>query len=156
MPRFDPADAPRLIRAARLAAGTTQREFAAALGIAQPNLAAIESGKRVVSAERLAQLLEAAGYRPSVVLPGVRAEVLEAAAKYGFSNVRVFGSVAAGADDFGSDIDLLVDAVPVTSLFEVAWLMDEVERLTGFPADVLVDHPGDEFIERVRSLAESL
>jgi len=152
MPHFDPAEAPMLLRVARLAAGATQREFAASLGIAQPNLAAIESGRRTVSAEYLAELLEAAGYRPSLALARARDQVLESAAKYGFSNVRVFGSIAAGTDDFGSDIDLLVDAPPAIGI-EFGLLADDIEQLTGFPVDLLIDRPGKTFIEAIRPMA---
>lgn len=141
-----------LLRVARLAAGATQREFAASLGIAQPNLAAIESGRRTVSAEYLAELLEAAGYRPSLALARARDQVLESAAKYGFSNVRVFGSIAAGTDDFGSDIDLLVDAPPAIGI-EFGLLADDIEQLTGFPVDLLIDRPGKTFIEAIRPMA---
>ena len=141
-----------LLRVARLAAGATQREFAASLGIAQPNLAAIESGRRTVSAEYLAELLEAAGYRPSLALSRARDQVLESAAKYGFSNVRVFGSIAAGTDDFGSDIDLLVDAPPAIGI-EFGLLADDIEQLTGFPVDLLIDRPGKTFIEAIRPMA---
>ncbi len=38
-----------------------------------------------------------------------REDILRIAAKYGASNVRVFGSVARGEADEQSDIDLLID-----------------------------------------------
>jgi len=38
-----------------------------------------------------------------------RSRVLALARRAGVSNVRLFGSVARGSDDAGSDIDLLVD-----------------------------------------------
>jgi predicted nucleotidyltransferase len=44
-----------------------------------------------------------------------RDEILRIAAKHGARNVRVFGSVARGEARPDSDIDLLVDAGPVTS-----------------------------------------
>ncbi len=41
-------------------------------------------------------------------LKSQRSEILKIAAKYGVSNVRVFGSVARGEEKKNSDIDLLV------------------------------------------------
>ena len=42
-------------------------------------------------------------------LKSKRKEILKIAAKYGVSNIRVFGSVARGEEKKKSDIDLLVD-----------------------------------------------
>jgi predicted nucleotidyltransferase len=47
--------------------------------------------------------------KPSFAIRGKRNEILEIAARYGASNVRVFGSVARGEDTEKSDLDLLVD-----------------------------------------------
>ena len=49
---------------------------------------------------------------------------------------RVFGSVVHGDDVEGSDLDLLVDATPRTTLFNLAALQLEAERLLGVPVDV--------------------
>jgi predicted nucleotidyltransferase len=49
-------------------------------------------------------------------------EILRIAAKYGTSNVRVFGSVARGEADEQSDIDFLVDLEPKRSLLDLAGL----------------------------------
>lgn len=153
MHRFSPEDAPALVRAARRAAGVTQSELAAAVGLNQPNLANIEAGRRSVSPELLERILKTAGYRPSAALAAIRGQVVALAADYGLSNVRVFGSVAGGEDDFDSDIDLLVDAKPGTSTFEIGAFAEDVELLTGFPVDVLVDRPGREFTDRMRDRA---
>jgi len=60
-----------------------------------------------------------------------REEVLRLIARYGGSNVRVFGSVARG--DFGpeSDIDLLILPGPGMGLFEKAALERELAELLG-------------------------
>ncbi|MBI3128478.1 MAG: nucleotidyltransferase family protein [Candidatus Tectomicrobia bacterium] len=60
-----------------------------------------------------------------------REEVLRLIARYGASNVRVFGSVARG--DFGpeSDIDLLILPGPGMSLFKHAALERELADLLG-------------------------
>jgi predicted nucleotidyltransferase len=55
--------------------------------------------------------------RPSVVLEMKRSAVREAASRFHAANPRVFGSVRSGADRDGSDLDLLVDALPGATLF---------------------------------------
>jgi predicted nucleotidyltransferase len=50
--------------------------------------------------------------RPSVVLDLKRSAVREAASRFRTVNPRVFGSVLHGTDQDGSDLDLLVDALP--------------------------------------------
>lgn len=50
--------------------------------------------------------------RPSVVLDMKRSAVREAVGRFRAANPRVFGSVLHGTDRDGSDLDLLVDALP--------------------------------------------
>jgi len=52
-------------------------------------------------------------------------------------NVRVFGSVLHNTDTEGSDLDLLVDPTGEATLFDIAAIIDETERLLGIPVDVL-------------------
>jgi uncharacterized protein len=66
-----------------------------------------------------------------------RAELLAAAARRGASNLRVFGSVARGDDDAGSDIDFLVDFEPTRSLVDVAGLILDLQEILGVPVDVV-------------------
>jgi uncharacterized protein len=54
-----------------------------------------------------------------------RGKILQLAASYGASNVRVFGSVARNEGDAQSDIDFLVDMEPGRSLFELGGLLME-------------------------------
>ena len=65
-----------------------------------------------------------------------RAAILAVAAKYGASNVRVFGSVARGEAGPNSDVDLLVDLEPGRTLFDLARLSLELEDLLGSTVDV--------------------
>ncbi|OYW18297.1 MAG: nucleotidyltransferase [Burkholderiales bacterium 12-64-5] len=53
----------------------------------------------------------------------------------------MFGSVLHGADQDGSDLDLLVDALPGATLFDLGGLQVELEALLGVRVDVLT--PGD-------------
>lgn len=79
--------------------------------------------------------------KPSIALDLKRAAVREAANRFHTANPRVFGSVLHGADEDGSDLDLLVDALPGTTLFDLGGLQIELEDLLGVHVDVLT--PGD-------------
>jgi predicted nucleotidyltransferase len=51
-------------------------------------------------------------------------------------NPRLFGSSARGEDKKRSDVDLLVEAPPGTSLFDLADVEMELERLLGCKVEV--------------------
>ncbi|GAB1436282.1 hypothetical protein MASR2M32_25270 [Sphaerotilus sulfidivorans] len=53
----------------------------------------------------------------------------------------MFGSTLHGRDRDGSDLDLLVDALPGATLFDLGALQDELQALLGVPVDVRT--PGD-------------
>lgn len=50
---------------------------------------------------------------------------------------RVFGSVLTGTDTDDSDLDLLVDPVPSTTLLTIAGLQIDAKTLLGVPVSVL-------------------
>lgn len=79
--------------------------------------------------------------RPSEALHLHREKVRGAIERSPARNPRVFGSVLHGADVEGSDLDLLVDALPGTTLLDMAGLQLELEEILGLPVDVLT--PGD-------------
>src|ERR1700730_17722975 len=56
-------------------------------------------------------------------------------------NPRIFGSVLHGRDDEDSDLDLLVDPLPGTTLFDLGGLQVALEDLLGIRVDLLT--PGD-------------
>ena len=58
------------------------------------------------------------------------------------TDIRVFGSIARGSDHFTSDIDLVAKLDEGRSYLDVARFQNEVESLTGFPVDVVVDGTG--------------
>lgn len=92
--------------------------------------------------------------RPSVVLDSKRIAVRAVVERFPTSNPRVFGSVLHGTDVDGSDIDLLVDALPGATLFDLGGLQDELESLLGFHVDLLT--PGDLPLKfRAKVLAEA-
>lgn len=75
--------------------------------------------------------------RPSLALDLKRNAIREAASRFRTANPRVFGSVLHGTDRDGSDLDLLVDALPGTTLFDLGGLQDELESLLGVRVDLL-------------------
>lgn len=79
--------------------------------------------------------------RPSIVLEMNRSAVREAVSRFRTANPRVFGSVLHGTDRDGSDLDLLVDPTPETTLFDLGGLQVALEELLGVPVDVRT--PGD-------------
>lgn len=79
--------------------------------------------------------------KPSAILDLKRAAVRHTIARSRTTNPRIFGSVLYGTDTEGSDIDILVDALPGTTLFDLGELQAELQALLGVPVDVLT--PGD-------------
>jgi predicted nucleotidyltransferase len=120
-----------------LAAGLTQGELAARSGVAQPNIAAYESGQRTLSAAMLERLRAVAKPRPSVVLAKHRRDIIALARRHKASNVRVFGSAARSEDVSGSDVDLVVRFSPDADVFDLAGLTVDLEELTGLNVDVV-------------------
>jgi predicted nucleotidyltransferase len=66
-----------------------------------------------------------------------RDEIRAAAARHHGLRVRLYGSVARGQERDGSDIDLLVDFTPGSSLFDLIRLNRELEDLLGKRVDVV-------------------
>ena len=75
--------------------------------------------------------------RPSLALSRHRDAVFQAAARYRVTNPRVFGSASRGDDHDGSDLDLLVETLPGTTLLDLGGLQDELQELLGVSVDVL-------------------
>ncbi len=68
-----------------------------------------------------------------------RQEVRRIAGEYGASRVRVFGSVARGEADPGSDVDCLVKLQSGRSLLDLGGLQFELEALLGPPVNVMTE-----------------
>lgn len=75
--------------------------------------------------------------KPSEVLEKNRQAIREAAKRFNAENPRVFGSVARGEDRADSDLDILVDALPGMTLFDLGGLQSEMERLLSCKVDVV-------------------
>ena len=70
-------------------------------------------------------------------------------------NPRVFGSVAQGSDTEDSDLDLLIEPTPETTLFDIGAIRHELLELLGVQVDVLTPKALPEKI-RAAVLAESI
>ena len=75
----------------------------------------------------------------SEIIGDKRDAILALAAKYGASNVRVFGSVAEGEATEASDVDFLVDMEPGRSLFDMGGLLMDLQELLGRKVDVVTE-----------------
>lgn len=135
------------LREMRERAGLSQAQLAVRSGVAQPNIAAYESGRRNPSAVMVDRLQAAMRPLPHEALEQHRNELKELAADYGLSNVRVFGSAGQGTDTTDSDLDILVTRSPNVGLLAIAEFTIAAEQLLGIPVDVVTegrlpeDHP---------------
>ncbi len=75
--------------------------------------------------------------RPSTVLDLNRNAIREVVGRFRTANPRIFGSVLHRIDQDGSDLDLLVDALPGATLFDLGGLQVELESLLGIHVDLL-------------------
>jgi predicted nucleotidyltransferase len=69
-----------------------------------------------------------------------RDAILALAAKYGATDLRIFGSVARGDEDESSDIDLLVKMEKGRSLLDLGELLMDLRDLLGCKVDVISEH----------------
>ena len=75
--------------------------------------------------------------RPSEALASNRAAIRHVVESHRARNARVFGSVLHGQDTDGSDLDILIDTTPETTLMDVAAIQVELQHLLGVSVDVL-------------------
>ena len=75
--------------------------------------------------------------KPSLALQSHRNAIRSVVELHHARNARVFGSVAHGNDVEGSDLDILIDTTPETSLMDVATIQVKLEKLLGISVDVL-------------------
>jgi predicted nucleotidyltransferase len=75
--------------------------------------------------------------KPSDTLQNNRAAIRSVVERHRACNARVFGSTLHGNDQDGSDLDILVDPTPETTLFDIGAIQHELLQLLGVPVDVL-------------------
>ena len=75
--------------------------------------------------------------KPSQVLESHRADIRRIVESHRAGNARVFGSVVHGDDTEASDLDILIDPTPDTTLFDIGAIRHELLELLGVPVDVL-------------------
>jgi len=75
--------------------------------------------------------------RPSMAVQTHRERIRQIVFSHHATNVRVFGSVLRGEDTEDSDLDLLVDPTPETSMMDIGAIRHELKMLLGVNVDVL-------------------
>ncbi len=75
--------------------------------------------------------------RPALALHEHRDAIRTIALRNRVTNMRVFGSVLHGTDTEASDLDLLVDPTPTTSMMDIARIEVESSKLLQVSVDVL-------------------
>jgi predicted nucleotidyltransferase len=84
-----------------------------------------------------------------------KAEILRLADTHGCRNVRVFGSVATGENNFNSDIDFLVDLDRGRGLLDLGGLLSGLHDLLGVDIDLIESESIHPYI-RDRVLSEAV
>ncbi len=75
--------------------------------------------------------------KPSDALDTHRAAIRRIVESHRALNVRVFGSVIHGNDTDSSDLDLLIDPTPDTTLMDIGAIRHELLQLLEVPVDVV-------------------
>jgi uncharacterized protein len=75
--------------------------------------------------------------KPSEALNLHRKAIRSIVMSHHAKNPRVFGSVLHGRDTDKSDLDILVDPTPQTTLFDIGAIRHELLQLLGVSVDVL-------------------
>jgi predicted nucleotidyltransferase len=68
-----------------------------------------------------------------------RGAILDIAASYGATNIRVFGSRARGDARPDSDVDLLIALEPHRSLLDLVAIKQDIEDILGCHVDVVTE-----------------
>jgi len=75
--------------------------------------------------------------KPSIAFERHRDSIRKIVARHRAVNARVFGSVLRGNDREDSDLDILIDPTPDTTLFDIGAIRHELLQLLEVPVDVL-------------------
>ena len=95
--------------------------------------------------------------KPSESLNFHRDTIRQVVLQHHACNPRIFGSVIHGLDTEESDLDLLIDPKPQTTLLDIAKITVELEALLGISVDVLTPKAlPEKFREQVLAEAVSI
>ena len=95
--------------------------------------------------------------KPSIALEAHRATIRSVVLRHRACNARVFGSVLHGNDQEGSDLDILMDPTPETTMLDMGAIRHELLQLLGVHVDVLTPNAlPDSFRARVSAEARSV
>lgn len=75
--------------------------------------------------------------KPSEALRIHREQIRRIVAAHHARNARIFGSVLRGDDEEGSDLDILIDPTPETTLMDIGAIRHELRTLLKVDVDVL-------------------
>lgn len=75
--------------------------------------------------------------KPSMLLEQHRASIRRIVLENRACNPRLFGSVLNGSDTDGSDVDIVVDPTPETTLLDIGAIQYKLEKMLGVRVDVL-------------------
>lgn len=75
--------------------------------------------------------------KPSQALDTHRTAIRRIVEAHRARNARIFGSVIHGNDTEASDLDILIDPTPETTLFDIGAIRHELLQLLGVPVDVV-------------------
>ena len=95
--------------------------------------------------------------KPSMAFEAHRATIRSVVLRHRACNARVFNSVLHGNDQEGSDLDLLVDPTPETTMLDMGAIRHELLQLLGVHVDVLTPNAlPDSFRASVSAEARSV
>lgn len=95
--------------------------------------------------------------RPSEALKLHREQIKKIVLSHRATNVKVFGSVIEDKDTDSSDLDLLIEPTPETSLMDIGAIRYELKQLLGIEVDILTpDSLPDSFRDSVLKKAKSV
>ncbi|WP_404356223.1 nucleotidyltransferase family protein [Methylotuvimicrobium sp. KM1] len=77
-----------------------------------------------------------------------KASILEIAKHYHATNIRVFGSVVRGEERDDSDIDLLVDFLPGSTLLDQVGLIDALSTTLGRKVDIVSERALNKYLRQ--------
>ena len=95
--------------------------------------------------------------KPSIAFEAHRATIRSVVLRHRACNARVFGSLLHGKDQEGSDLDILIDPTPETTMFYIGAIRHELLQLLGVHVDVLTPNAlPDSFRAKVIAEARSV